>query len=158
MDNVVKYGLIMLGIVAIGVLAGILSGVFTNIAAFKFSNDLRKDLYSKIDTVSSYLGMVFHRFIEKDDLTIRIQNRLVKPWNPFFPNVNTKLVDQHEDEFITTKTYLLPSKDELTDDEFNEMNRGDALSHQGFYVYRNNRMIHAGGWLNLKNCKQNHTC
>ena len=52
MDNVVKYGLIMLGIVAIGVLAGILSGVFTNIAAFKFSNDLRKDLYSKIMKLS----------------------------------------------------------------------------------------------------------
>ena len=114
----------------------------------------KKDLYSKIDAVNAYLGMVFHRFIERNELTIRIQNRLVKPWNPFFPNVNTKLVDKHEDEFIITKTYLLPSKDELTDDEFNEMNRGDALSHQGFYVYRNDRMIHAGGWLNLKNCKQ----
>lgn len=114
----------------------------------------KKDLYSKIDAVNAYLGMVFHRFIERNELTIRIQNRLVKPWNPFFPNVNTKLVDKHEDEFIITNTYLLPSKDELTDDEFNEMNRGDALSHQGFYVYRNDRMIHAGGWLNLKNCKQ----
>ena len=114
----------------------------------------KKDLYSKIDTVSSYLGMVFHRFIERNELVIKIQNRIVKPWNPFFPNVNTKLVDKHEDEFIITKTYILPSKDELTEDEFTEMNRGDALSHQGFYVYRNDRMIHAGGWLNLKNCKQ----
>ena len=114
----------------------------------------KKDLYSKIDTVSSYLGMVFHRFIERNELTIKIQNRVVKPWNPFFPNVNTKLVDTHEDEFITTKTYILPSKDELSEDEFNEMNRGDALAHQGFYVYRNDRMIHAGGWLNLKNFKQ----
>ena len=114
----------------------------------------KKDLYSKIDMVSSYLGMVFHRFIERNELTIKIQNRVVKPWNPFYPNVNTKLVDKHEDEFITTKTYILPSKDELTDDEFNDMNRGDALSHQGFYIYRNDRMILAGGWLNLKNCKQ----
>lgn len=114
---------------------------------------VKKDLYSKIDAVSSYLGMVFHRFIERNELKIIIQNREIKPWNPFFPNVNTKLVDKHEDEFITTKTYILPSKDELTEDEYNEMNRGDALSHQGFYVYRNDRMIISGGWLNLKNCK-----
>lgn len=113
----------------------------------------KKDLYSKIDMVSSYLGMVFHRFIESKQLTIRIQNRVIKSWNPFYPSVNTKMVDEKVDEFITTRTYILPSKDELNEDEFNEMNRGDALSHQGFYVYRNDRMIHAGGWLNLKNCK-----
>lgn len=51
-DNVVKYGLIMLLIVFIGVIGGILSGAFTNLASFKFSNDLRKDLYKKIMELS----------------------------------------------------------------------------------------------------------
>ena len=51
-DNVIKYGLIMLAIVFIGVAGGILSGAFTNLASFKFSNDLRKDLFKKIMDLS----------------------------------------------------------------------------------------------------------
>ena len=39
LDNVVKYGLIMLAVVFIGVIGGILSGAFTNLASFKFSNE-----------------------------------------------------------------------------------------------------------------------
>lgn len=114
----------------------------------------KKDLYSKMDLVSNYLGMVFHRFIEDGSLTINIQGRKIKAWNPFFQsNLKTKKVDTYKDEWITTNTYILPSKEELNEDEFLEMSRGDSLSHQGFYVYRNRRMILAGGWLNLKNCK-----
>ena len=114
----------------------------------------KKDLYAKIDTVCNYLGMVFHRFIENGSLTIKVQGRTIKAWDPFFKsNMKTRVVDSYEDEWIKTKTYILPSKDEINEDEFNVMNKGDALGHQGFYVYRNNRMILAGGWLNLKNCK-----
>ena len=52
MNNVIKYGFIMLGIVLIGVTCGVLSGVFTNIASFRFSNDLRKVTYQKIMQLS----------------------------------------------------------------------------------------------------------
>lgn len=52
MNNVIKYGFIMLAIVLIGVTCGVLSGVFTNIASFRFSNDLRKATYQKIMQLS----------------------------------------------------------------------------------------------------------
>ena len=52
LDNVIKYGLMMLLIVLVGVIGGILSGAFTNIASFKFSNDLRKDVFKKIMELS----------------------------------------------------------------------------------------------------------
>ena len=45
-------GLMMLLIVFVGVIGGILSGAFTNIASFKFSNDLRKDVFKKIMELS----------------------------------------------------------------------------------------------------------
>ena len=48
MDIIVRYGLIMLLIVGIGVLTGILSGIFTNLTSYKFGNDLRKDVFKKI--------------------------------------------------------------------------------------------------------------
>ena len=51
-ENVVRYGLTMLGIVLLGVTFGILAGIFTNLACFKYSNDLRNALYEKIMKLS----------------------------------------------------------------------------------------------------------
>ena len=51
-ENVTKYGLMMLGIVLLGVTFGILAGIFTNLACFKYSNDLRNALYEKIMQLS----------------------------------------------------------------------------------------------------------
>ena len=49
---IILTGLKMLGLVLIGGVFGILSGVFTNLAAFKYSNDLRQDLFSHIVNLS----------------------------------------------------------------------------------------------------------
>ena len=51
-ENVVKYGLIMIGILILGVAGGMLSNVFTNISCYKFGNDLRKATYEKIMNLS----------------------------------------------------------------------------------------------------------
>ena len=52
MDRIIHYGLIMLVFLALGVISGILAGVFTNLTAFNFSNDLRKDTFKKIMSFS----------------------------------------------------------------------------------------------------------
>ena len=49
---IILTGLEMLGLVFLGGVFGILSGVFTNLAAFKYSNDMRKDLFSHIANLS----------------------------------------------------------------------------------------------------------
>lgn len=41
-------GLKMLGIVFLGVIGGVLSGVATNYTGYKFANDLRKDIFEKV--------------------------------------------------------------------------------------------------------------
>ena len=51
-DNVYKYGLIMVGILIIGVACGVLSGVFANIAGYGFSTDMRKDVFKKVMEIS----------------------------------------------------------------------------------------------------------
>ena len=48
---VIRTGLQMIGLVLIGCLCGILSGVFANLCSQNFSNDLRKDTFSKIEVV-----------------------------------------------------------------------------------------------------------
>lgn len=49
---VITTGLKMIGFVLVGCLCGILSGVFGNLCAQNFSNDLRKDTFSKIMSLS----------------------------------------------------------------------------------------------------------
>ena len=52
LNLILKVGLMMISVVAIGVLGGILSGVFTNITSYNFANDLRKDVFKKIMNLS----------------------------------------------------------------------------------------------------------
>ena len=52
LEFIIVTGLQMLGLVLIGGVMGILSGVFTNLAAFKYSNDMRKDVFSHISNLS----------------------------------------------------------------------------------------------------------
>lgn len=52
LEFIIVTGLQMLGLVLIGGVMGILSGVFTNLAAFKYSNDMRKDVFSHIANLS----------------------------------------------------------------------------------------------------------
>ena len=49
---IVMVGLKMLLFAFIGLLGGVLSGVFTNYTGYKFANDLRKDLFEKIMNLS----------------------------------------------------------------------------------------------------------
>lgn len=49
---IILTGLKMLGLVFLGGCFGILSGVFTNLAAFKYSNDMRQDVFKHIVNLS----------------------------------------------------------------------------------------------------------
>jgi hypothetical protein len=79
---------------------------------------------------------------------------LVKGWDPFFiHNPKTTII---YDEFIEyrkskigVKVYILPPYNNLSADDQAYM-RGYGLSdQQGFYIYRNRRLIKEGGWLGL---------
>lgn len=109
-----------------------------------------------IDQVREHLSLTFHRFIEDRDLKIFINGQTVKPWNPF---MRDQRVSSHStpEEFIeygksgmTFQGFILPHKDLLNDEEFKAHggSRGWA-ANQGFYVYRNRRLLVAGDWLRL---------
>lgn len=49
---VITTGLKMLGFVLLGGVSGILSGVFTNLAAFRYANDMRQDVFKHIVNLS----------------------------------------------------------------------------------------------------------
>lgn len=111
-----------------------------------------------IDGVESHLAMVFHRLLQNPHARIKLlmNNRPVKPWDPFMTGHPAKLwaspvASQRTDGgLVLAQCHVLPHRDKLSNDEFDE-NAGPAgwTAQQGFYVYRNERLLVAGGWLGL---------
>jgi len=112
--------------------------------------------------VEAHLAMVFHRLVQGPRARIKllINNRPVEPWDPFMsghpakPWTSPPAPRRTDSGLVVAQCHVLPHQDKLTKDEFNK-NEGPAgwTAQQGFYVYRNERLLVAGGWLGLGNSK-----
>jgi len=121
--------------------------------------ELKKKEYSKDDfyivaeKVKRHLEMVFHRYLETGKLKIVFNGVPVKAWDPFLRSeVATQPLPEETlgNGAISVKAYILPHRSKLEDDVWleNEKREGwDAL--QGFYIYRNERLLLAADWLGL---------
>jgi hypothetical protein len=114
------------------------------------------DFFETVEVVENHLAMVFHRFLEKRDrLQIWINNRLVEPWNPFLEDESATQKLPREPLFFNSEplevqAYVLPHHSKLdaeTHTRASGINGWNA--QQGFYVYRNERLLVFGDWLGL---------
>ncbi|MCW3075111.1 MAG: hypothetical protein JWP69_2180 [Flaviaesturariibacter sp.] len=106
----------------------------------------------QIKQVEKHLSMVFHLFIENRKLSIWINNNKISAWDPYFKKNNATSISVKHNlrNNITSQAYVLPHHSQLSREDFE---RGSWIkgwnAHQGFYIYRNNRMIIAGDWLGM---------
>ncbi len=111
----------------------------------------RAKFLAVMDKVKKHLGMVFHRFID-EGLQIHFNGRQIESWDPFmigFDGLQTKPENYLEGGKVKIKGFVLPHRSKLSPDEYN-YGKGPEDSwtaHQGFYVYRNKRLLVAGDWL-----------
>ncbi|WP_259377137.1 ATP-binding protein [Colwellia sp. BRX9-1] len=111
-----------------------------------------------IDQVEIHLAMVFHRYLEDKTtkLDILINGRKVKPWDPFLYGHpakpwNSPLASlKSSNGTVVVECHVLPHQDRLSDKEYESAGGpGGWTAQQGFYVYRNKRLLLAGSWLGL---------
>jgi hypothetical protein len=111
-----------------------------------------------IDDVERRLAMVFHRLLEGPRARLRlfINDRGVNPWDPFMCGHPAKPwnspVDRRETQSGTVEIecHVLPHRDRLSAGEHEAAGGPEGwTAQQGFYVYRNARLLLAGGWLGL---------
>ena len=124
------------------------------------------------EALSKHLSLVFHRFLDENDsrernVVIRINGTPVKPWNPFYPErseqvlapnkqkVVVELFDGSE-EVAEMKAWILPHRRDMTKEEEAEFARISNRA-QGFYVYREGRLIQDGGWMDVFGAPEPHT-
>lgn len=112
------------------------------------------NFHEKFQHVANYLEMVFHRFLSgKQKVKIRVGRHECRPWDPFLES-NSFTQKRYEQKLsprsIEVAPFILPHVSKRTQEE---SSRGSGLygwnAHQGFYVYRNKRMIIAGGYLDF---------
>ncbi len=120
------------------------------------------DFNDLIDRVESHLAMVFHRLLQgpRARLRILLNGRAVTPWDPFMSGHPAKPwtspVTKHATSYgiVEVQCHVLPHRDKMTAAEFESSGGPNGwTSQQGFYVYRNERLLLAGGWLGLGNSR-----
>jgi len=116
------------------------------------------DFSDLIDRVNAHLAMVFHRLLEgpKPRLRILLNGQAVLPWDPFMsghpakPWASPVAKTSTSAGPVEVQCHVLPHKDRLSQREFDEAAGPNGwTAQQGFYVYRNSRLLVAGGWLGL---------
>ena len=102
-----------------------------------------QDYLNLQDEVQRHLAMTFHRLID-DGLDIRINNVTIEGWD----SGEIRLGDQGE---VRVQCHVLPHKDMLKAKEIEQAaGPGGWTMQQGFYIYRNRRLLVAGGWMGLE--------
>ena len=120
-----------------------------------------KELYKKIGSLQTSLSHVFGMFLIENKLKINIQVNNSKKnevigWNPFdlLENKTTRSiysdVKRLNGKEVKIKTYILPTFDNLSTIDQDYMKGNGLTNQEGFYIYRNNRLIVDGGWLSLE--------
>lgn len=110
---------------------------------------------AQIEEVDQHLALTFHRFIESRQLSLAVNRSPVKAWNPFAANelqvIQTPVeAIEFQGSEILFQGFILPHKDKLTPEQFDRYGGPKGWnSQQGFYVYRNGRLLLCGDWLGL---------
>ena len=112
----------------------------------------------KIDRVRNHLSLVYHRYLMGESgirkLKLFINGEKVKAIDPFLTNKSVQAMDDEtliiQGHKILVRPYILPHISKLTSDEIKMLGGKDGLrKRQGFYVYRNKRLLVWGTWFRM---------
>ena len=115
------------------------------------------DMIELADRVEAHLAMTFHRLIDGSQLEFQLllNGQAVKPWDPFLVGHPGKALESPGYRIlhttgVTVQRHVLPHRDMLKPAE-QEAAAGPSgwTQQEGFYVYRNRRLLLAGSWLGL---------
>lgn len=126
----------------------------------KSSGNVYSELNKLQDATANYVSLIFHRFLNKagaQKLCIKINNYEAEGLDPFLENhrktnVRRKIEIPIEDSkgierMVVVQPFVLPFQKDLTLED-KKLSGGieNYRSKQGFYVYRNERLIVWGTW------------
>lgn len=117
-----------------------------------------KLMNKQMDYVRSHLALVFHRYLSGESglrkLMIKLNELPVEPRDPFL--IGKSISFQDDEKFIIegcpvyVSSFILPHVSKLTQQEKAAIGGNEGLTKdQGFYVYRNKRLLVWGTWFRM---------
>lgn len=127
--------------------------------AFKKSDGYMLPFLSEqLDIASNHIRLVFQRFIN-NGLNITVNGHFLNAIDPFLekhPKTDIKtpssfrVIKSDPSSEIVVQSFILPHQNDLSNDDIEKLGGIDELRDgQGFYIYRNNRLIIYGTWFRL---------
>lgn len=130
-------------------------------------------LRTAVDDIRAHLALVFHRFLDGEAygrrwpfgrrrLVLTLNGKPIEPWDPFsrhearthaLPPQLLEYTDTHgRTVTVPVKPYVLPGQQFFSSADAHRLAGGPKRwnRHQGFYIYRRERLIQAGGWNRLR--------
>lgn len=132
--------------------------------AYKKSNGhVRETLSEEVDEMEKHLSLVFHRFLNRsfNQIKIYINDDRIKGYDPFLedhPKTDSQKpsIIKCENEDIRIQQFILPHQNDLSNEDVEKLGGIERLrSGQGFYIYRNDRLIIYGTWFRLASSNLN---
>lgn len=119
----------------------------------------RQNLVRQIDDTASHLELVFHRFLAGEPglrrISMFLNGRKLEPFDPFHSRHPATTFGPEEsfrlgDGEIRIQAATLPHHKKVTAEEWSRYaGREGYIKNQGFYLYREKRLIIHGTWFNL---------
>jgi hypothetical protein len=115
------------------------------------------DFLLQVRQVEEHLAMTFYRYLSRrtQPLELRLNENSIAGWDPFLTDkpATQQLPTERllmKGRSVRVDAYVLPHKSKLTDAEYAAAGGPKGWNgQQGFYVYRQDRLIVAGDWLAL---------
>ncbi len=107
--------------------------------------------------VKNHLELVFHRYLSpspgESKIKLFLNNNYLESFDPFNSTKSTELRKEefrYEGEVITVQPYVLPHHNKISEVDWKKYaGKKGYLHEQGFYVYRNRRLIIYANWFRL---------
>lgn len=126
--------------------------------AYKKSNGhIMELILEEVEETEKHLSLVFHRFLNRsfNQVKIYINEDRIKGFDPFLED-HPKTDSQKPSSFnyngsnIRIQQFILPHVSDLSNEDIEKIGGDEMLRNgQGFYIYRNDRLIIYGTWFRL---------
>lgn len=118
------------------------------------SEKSRDAFIARCEEVERHLALVFHRLLEPPArLRIFVNGHPVRPFDPFFISAATQeLAVNHLSSpggTVVVEPFVMPHESKLLDEDERRLagDPRDWTARQGFYIYRQDRLLVPGSWL-----------
>ncbi len=114
----------------------------------------RDGFIARCDEVERHLSLVFHRLLESPSrLRLFVNEHPVRPFDPFFISAATQELPVNHlaspGGLVRVEPFVMPHESKLLDEEERRLagDPKDWTARQGFYIYRQDRLLVPGSWL-----------